>query len=77
MLHQAKGKTNSDTTINTDNLSINAKRQTAITQAPVTVKQKGLDGSISIVKAVGIDVNQKTGNIRLLSHARGYYAPTT
>jgi LPS export ABC transporter protein LptC len=75
VIHQTAGKSNPDIIINTTSLTFYPKEQIAETNQPVTMTEKGQDNSVSTVKAVGIKANQKTGEIELLSNARGYYDP--
>jgi lipopolysaccharide export system protein LptC len=74
-IHQPRGKENNEVTITTSSLTINSQAQTAYTDQPVTLIQKGNDHTLTLIKAVGVWVNQKTGEVKLLSRARGYYVP--
>lgn len=75
VLFQMAGKNNPEVTIKTSLLNLDTKQQIASTKEPVVMNQKSIDGSVTSVTAIGVEAYQKTGEIKLLSHARGVYAP--
>jgi len=71
-LTQPAGSKNTATTMVTTAMTIFPKQQYAQTQQPVKVWQMG-----SVVTSVGLHADLKTGEIDLLSQARGKYQPET
>lgn len=61
---------NPDTWIKTSILTIHPNQQTAFTNDIITLTQENL-----LLQAIGMQADMKSGNIKLLSHARGEYAP--
>jgi len=70
-LQQPAGPQNAAITMVTSAMTIYPQPQTAVTNQPVKVWQLG-----SVVNSVGLKANMKTGEIDLLSQARGKYQPT-
>ena len=58
------------TTLLTQFLTLYPKQNVAITDAPVTIEQPGLK-----INAKGLRADLNSGNIELLSNARGHYDP--
>jgi LPS export ABC transporter protein LptC len=75
VLHQPLGPKNQEIAINTNELDVNIDQQIAATKLPITLSQRDKNKSIMIVKSIGMQANKKTGQVLLLSHVRGYYAP--
>lgn len=75
--HQAASAQNNEITITTSEMNIDTKNQTAYSKQPIQLIQKGQDKSLTIVNSVGVYVEQKTGIVKLLTQAKGYYAPAT
>jgi len=71
-LMQPAGAQNAETTMVTTAMTVFPKQQYAQTQQPVKVWQAG-----SVVTSVGLHADLKTGEIDLLSQARGKYQPDT
>jgi lipopolysaccharide export system protein LptC len=76
VIHQVAGKNNDETTITTEVLIINGQDKTAQTDKEITMYQKNNNGSTMKMTATGMQANQKTGEIKLLSHTRGFYVPS-
>ncbi|GJM07403.1 MAG: hypothetical protein DHS20C10_11370 [marine bacterium B5-7] len=70
-IHQAAGKNNHETTLLTQALSFYPDRHFAETDKPVTMFQPG-----SYVNATGMQADFINNWVKLLSNARGDYAPT-
>ena len=70
-IHQAAGKNNYETTLLTQALTFYPDRHFAETDKPVTMFQPG-----SHVEATGMQADFVNNWVKLLSHARGDYAPT-
>jgi len=71
VIRHAADQTNPPTLIKTSSLLIHPDAQTAETIDPITLTQPSLT-----VKATGMYADMASGNIKLLSKARGEYAPT-
>jgi lipopolysaccharide export system protein LptC len=69
-VHHAGDMATPATLIKTNSLLVHTNEQTAETSEPITLTQPGL-----IVKSIGMLANLDTGNIKLLSKARGEYVP--
>jgi len=75
-LHQPAGKQNNDITIASNLLTLNNTKQTAYTNQPVTMTEKAnTTNNVITVKSVGVYAEQKTGVVKLLSHAQGLFLP--
>lgn len=70
VIHHAADDTNPATIIKTQLLYVYPNKQIAETPAPITLIQPGLK-----VSATGLNADMNTGNIKLLSQARGEYVP--
>jgi lipopolysaccharide export system protein LptC len=70
VIHQAATIHQPATVIRTNTLIVHPQEQTAETNELITMVQQDL-----IVKAKGMEANMITGDIKLLSHARGEYVP--
>lgn len=75
LFKQINNANGNQTEIATSWISLNTKTQIATTDQPVKLIQSGKNQSMTVINTVGLVVDQKTGNIKLLSQARGYYAP--
>ena len=75
VVHQPFGPKNQETSITTSALDLNINLQIAVTKQPITLSQKGKNKSIATVKSIGMQANEKTGQILLFSQVRGYYVP--
>lgn len=71
-LEQPAGPDNAAITMVTSAITVFPKEQYAQTQQPVKVWQSG-----SVATSVGMRINLKTGNIELLSQAKGKYQPNS
>lgn len=77
VMHQERGPNNNEETITTAELTVFPQQQLAETRKPIRLQEKGNDGALTIVNAVGATINKKTGIIRLLANIRGYYEKPT
>lgn len=75
VIHENAGPNNPESTFITSTLTVNTQQQTAETNQPVHLTQKNKNGSTLDITAIGLIANQKTGEVQLLSHVRGYYVP--
>lgn len=71
VIHHAADENNPATIIKTELLYVKPNKQIAETPAPITLIQPGLK-----VSATGLNADMNTGNIKLLSQARGEYVPS-
>ena len=71
-IHHAADENNPSTLIKTPTLTVLPNKQTASTTDFITMEQPNL-----IVKATGMHADMNTGDIRLLSDARGEYVPNS
>lgn len=69
-IHHPADFNNPATVIKTNSLIVHPNNKTAETSDPVTMIQPG-----SIMKAVGMQADMESGNIKLLSQAQGEYVP--
>ncbi len=69
-IHQPAGPKNSPFTLTTSQMTFYPQKETMHTEKPVTMIQPG-----TRVNATGLNANLKTGEIKLLSRARGVYEP--
>ncbi|RDI48782.1 LPS export ABC transporter periplasmic protein LptC [Aquicella lusitana] len=72
VIHHSADTDNPATLIKTPTLTVHPNEQTADTKDHITMIQPN-----TIVKAVGMHADMNTGNINLLSQARGEYVPTS
>jgi len=72
VLHQPQLDNNPETTITTSKITVYPKRSFAKTNQKVTIQRPD-----SVLKGIGVTADFKTGIIKLLTHSRGIYAPTT
>lgn len=72
VVHHAADENNPATIIKTTMLTVYPNKNLAQTQNHITMTQPSLT-----VSAVGMNANLKTGDIKLLSQARGIYVPTS
>lgn len=70
VIHHPADKKNPATLIKTTTLTVHTDKQTAETKALITMVQPSF-----IVQAVGMFADMDSGNINLLSQARGQYVP--
>lgn len=70
-IHQPAGPNSHELTMTTTNLTIFPEKQFAQTDQPVTIIEPG-----SVINSVGLRANLNTGEVQLLSHARGVYEAT-
>lgn len=70
-IHHAADLASPATVIKTPTLTVHPNAQTAETNDPITFVQPNL-----VVKAIGMFADINTGSIKLLSKARGEYAPS-
>jgi lipopolysaccharide export system protein LptC len=70
-IHHAADAQHPATLIKTESLFVKPNEQTALTKDFVTLTQPNL-----IVKATGLQADMNTGDIKLLSEARGEYVPS-
>jgi len=71
-LHHAADQNNPVTLIKTATLTVQPNKQIALTNDLITLIQPGLT-----VKSTGMHADMNTGDIKLLSSARGEYVPST
>ncbi|HTM63636.1 MAG TPA: LPS export ABC transporter periplasmic protein LptC [Gammaproteobacteria bacterium] len=69
-IHHPADYKNPATIIKTNTLHVHPNQKTAETADPITMIQPN-----SIMKAVGMQADMETGDIKLLSHAEGEYVP--
>ncbi|VVC76122.1 Lipopolysaccharide export system protein LptC [Aquicella siphonis] len=72
VIHHAADANNPATLIKTTTLTVHPNAQVAETSDMITMVQPNL-----IVKATGMHADMNTGNIKLLSQARGEYVPSS
>lgn len=72
VIHHKSDTIHPETVIKTESLLVKPKEQTANTEEPITLTQPNLN-----VSAIGLSANMMNGDIQLLSHARGQYAPNS
>jgi lipopolysaccharide export system protein LptC len=72
VIHHSGDKENPTTTMQTNTLTVFPDKQTAQTDQAVTINQPD-----TIVHAVGMLANMNDGTVKLLSQAKGEYAPTS
>lgn len=72
VLHHAADENNPATLIKTPTLTVHPNQKTAETKDFITMVQPSL-----IVKAIGMFADMNTGDIKLLSQARGEYVPSS
>lgn len=70
-IHHPPDESNPSTLIKTTSLTVHPNEETADTDEFITLIQPNLT-----VKATGMHADMKTGDIKLLSEARGEYAPS-
>lgn len=70
IIHHSADEENPATLIKTETLTVHPDEQTAQTKDFITMIQPNLT-----VKAIGMNADMNTGNINLLSQARGEYVP--
>ncbi len=70
IIHRAADQSNPATVIKTPTLTVHPNKQTADTEDHITLVQPN-----TIVSALGMHADMNTGDIKLLSDARGEYAP--
>lgn len=70
VIHHAADNTHPATLIKTSTLMVHPNKQTAETDKLVTLIQPNL-----VVKAIGMNADMNSGDIKLLSQARGEYVP--
>ena len=71
-IHHPADYNNPATVIKTTTLTVNPNERTAETAEPITMIQPN-----SVIKAVGMQADMDSGNIRLLSQAQGEYVPSS
>lgn len=71
-IHHAADNNNPATLIKTTTLTVHPNQKTAETQDFITLIQPNM-----VVKATGMHADMNTGNIKLLSKARGEYVPSS
>lgn len=71
-IHHAADKNHPDTQINTASLTVHPNLKTAETRDLITMVQPDLK-----VNAIGMHANMNTGDVVLLSQAKGEYAPNS
>lgn len=71
-IHHAADETTPATVIKTNTLTVHPNKQTAETIDLITLVQPTL-----VVKAVGLFADLKSGDVKLLSQARGEYVPSS
>jgi lipopolysaccharide export system protein LptC len=71
-IHHAADANNPTTLIKTNTLLVHPNKQTAETAELITMVQPN-----TIIKAIGMHADMNTGNIQLLSNARGEYVPSS
>jgi lipopolysaccharide export system protein LptC len=72
VIHHAADLHNPATVIKTDTLTVFPDKQIAETSDPITLVQPSV-----VVKATGMHADMMTGDIKLLSEARGEYVPSS
>ncbi len=72
IIHHAADENNPATIIKTSMLTVFPNKNLAQTTQHITMTQPSL-----VVKAIGMHANLKTGDIKLLSQARGEYVPSS
>lgn len=72
VIHHAADRNNPSTLIKTPTLTVHPNKQTAETNNFITLIQPNL-----VVNATGMFADMNTGEIKLLSQARGEYAPSS
>jgi lipopolysaccharide export system protein LptC len=70
VIHHDADENNPTTLIKTSTLMVHPNKQTAETNQLVTMIQPSL-----VVKAIGMQADMNSGDIKLLSHAKGEYVP--
>lgn len=71
-LHHAADENNPVTLIKTPTLTVHPNKQVALTKDLITLIQPNL-----VVKATGMYADMNTGDIKLISQARGEYVPSS
>jgi lipopolysaccharide export system protein LptC len=71
-IHHAADESNPATLIKTPTLTVHPDKQIAMTEDLITMVQPNLT-----VKATGMHADMNTGDIKLISSARGEYVPTS
>lgn len=72
---QSAGLNNNSVTVLTSQLVLNTTAQTAYTDQPVTLVEEGKNNSKVTLQAKGVEADQKTGRIKLMSNIKIQYLP--